>query len=342
MDETEDYRGEQLLNHGRRPSHADHPRAKSPSLLLALTAKARPHVVCLHRLLSLQNPPVPIIPVDYSSIASLTSALENVHTLISVLKVADPNAMVSYHSNMLKACSAANVSRFAPSAFTLGPASYDKVDLLTNKKTLSSLCQELGTAKGIECASFHCGGFLNYFAQGVKFPATTEGGDDEAFALAGLVDDLMLEYVNIPAGKLCVPVGYDGRPAPVTFTHIEDIGRFVAAAVDLPAGQWVQDLGMAGDTCSMGDVVEMLKAKGISLPLETISPQQCDERIAGFDQQLAEGFSLEALLGKMVAQLVKVQCEGEVSGGVVEPILNEKCPQVRPVTVQQFIDRVYG
>jgi hypothetical protein len=74
--------------------------------------------------------------------------------------------------------------------------------------------QKLLLSKGIECANFNCGGFLNYLAQGLKFPATPVGKGDEDFALGGLVDDLMLEYINIPGGKLVVPLGHDGNLRP--------------------------------------------------------------------------------------------------------------------------------
>lgn len=284
---------------------------------------------------------VSVLCVDYGSIDSLASALHDVHTLISVLKVPDPDTMIAYHSNMLKACVVAKVSRFVPSAWSLGPGSYPDIDLLANKQTISKLCEELGVKNGIECASFHCGGFLNYLAQGLAFPDTPAGSQEKEFALGGLVDDLMLEYINIPKGRLVVPVNNDGEPSPLTFTHIDDIGKFVAAAIDLPPGQWQQNLGMAGDTRTLKEVFEILRSKGVQVQQETINSQQCNERIVLFDLQLAKGFSLDALLGKMVAQMVKVQCEGTLDAGVIRPTLNELCPHVDPVSIQEFIDRLY-
>ncbi|KIX07960.1 uncharacterized protein Z518_02614 [Rhinocladiella mackenziei CBS 650.93] len=277
--------------------------------------------------------------VDYASIESLTSALRGAHTLISVFKVIDPSAMISQHSNLLKACIAANVSRFAPSDWSMGPSSHFKVDLLVHKDMLWQVCEEISAQNGVECATFQNGMFMNYLAQGKTYSGTDR--KEEEFALSGLVDDLMLEYVDIRKGKLVIPLDDVGQPSKISMTHIGDIGKFVAAAVELPPGQWKGQLGMAGDTCTLEDVLNLVRDKGIQLHHETLTTQQCDEKIRDFDQQLAKGFSIDALKGKMVAQMMKVSCEGQVDGAIIRPTLNELCPQVQPVSAREFIDRVF-
>ncbi|KIW52412.1 hypothetical protein, variant [Exophiala xenobiotica] len=279
----------------------------------------------------------PISYVDYGSTDSLTSALKGIHTLISVLKVNDPMAMISYHSNLLKSCISAKVSRYAPSDWSMGPSSHSKVDLLAHKDRLWQDCQEIGIKNGIECASFHNGMFMNYLAQGkLTCPA-----EDEQFALGGLEDDLMLQYIDIPHGKLVIPIDNQGHSSPTSMTHIGDIGTFVAAAVDLPPGQWTGHLGMVGDTCTFQHVKHLLTEVGIQVQHETITADQCDEKIRDLDEQLARGFNIGALKGKMVAQMLKVQCEGQFGGSVFESSLNRLCPQVKPVKISEFIQRVY-
>lgn len=282
-----------------------------------------------------------ILAVDYESVESLTSALQGVHSLISVVKVTDPAAMISYHSNMLKACQVAKVSRFTPSDWSLGPSSHSKIDLLAHKDAVWELCEKMGVNKGIECASFQCGGFMNYFAQGLTFAPTDSGERKKEFALGGLVDDLMLEYINIPKGKLVVPLDNERKPSTYTMTHLDDIGKFVAAAVDFPVGEWQGHLGIAGDTFSVEDVANHLKAKTVQVQQETITPYQCDEKIEHFDRELAKAFNLDALLGKMVAQMMKILCEGQVDEAVITPTLNRLCPHVKPVKIGEFIDQVY-
>ena len=175
----------------------------------------------------------PISYVDYGSTDSLTSALKGIHTLISVLKVNDPMAMISYHSNLLISCISAKVSSYAPSDWSIGPSSHLEVELLAHKDRLWQDSQEIGIKNGIERASFHNGMFMNYLAQS----EATCPDKDERFALGGLEDDLMLQYMDILHGKLVIPVDKPGNPSPTSMTHIDDIGMFVAATVDLLPGQ---------------------------------------------------------------------------------------------------------
>lgn len=279
----------------------------------------------------------PVVYVDYESVESLTAALKGIHTVISVMNTLDPSVMIAHHSVLLKACLAAHVSRFAPADFSLGPASHSTVDVLRHKDTLLQLCEEMGVKKGLECASFQNGMFMNYFAQGKTFA----DADKTELALAGLVDDFMVEYIDVPHGRLVIPLDERGQPSQTTVTHIQDIGKFVAAAVDFPPGQWKGSLGMAGDTCSFQEVADLLRAKGVHLRHETITAQQCDERIRAFDEQLAKGFNLQAFKGKMVAQMVRVQCEGQVDSAVIKPTLNKLCPEVNPIKTWDYIERVY-
>jgi predicted nucleotidyltransferase len=44
------------------------------------------------------------------------------------------------------------------------------------------------------------------------------------------------------------------------------------------------------------------------------------QRIQRFDQQLEQRFTLRALKGKMVSQMVDCMCEDEVGCAVIEPV----------------------
>ncbi|KEF51152.1 uncharacterized protein A1O9_12766 [Exophiala aquamarina CBS 119918] len=279
----------------------------------------------------------PVIYVDYGSKEQLASALKDVHTLISVLKIADPKDMINQHLNLLEACIAANVSRFAPSDWSLGPLSHSQVDLLANKDELWKVCAHVAEKYGIACADFQTGGFMNYFAQGKTF--TSE--KDKEFALGGLEDDLMLEYIDIPNGKLAIPLGASGQPSKITMTHLDDVGKFVAAAVDLPLQVWQGHLGIAGDSFSFEEAAELLEGKKVHVDRQTLLVQQCDQRIESYDDELANHFSIKALKGKMVAQMMKVQCGGQVGGAIVAATLNELCPSLNPITIREYINSVY-
>jgi len=254
-----------------------------------------------------------------------------------VLKINDPKDMVNHHVSLLEACIAANVSRFAPSDWSLGVLSHTQVDLLAGKDKLWNVCTHFAQKYGIACADFQTGGFMNYFAQGKTF--SDEKGKE--FALSGLEDDLMLEYIDIQNGKLLIPLNESGNPSKITMTHLDDVGRFVAAAIDLPLQFWAGHLGIAGDTFSFEEVAELLQGKGVNLERQTLSMQDCDQRIQSYDDELAKGFSAKALKGKMVAQMMKVQCGGQVGGAIIEGRLNEHCPDVKPITIRDYINSVY-
>src|SRR5436305_5919510 len=85
---------------------------------------------------------------------------------------------------------------------------------------------ELCLNSGLECTRFFVGMFMNYLGQ--SCPA-----DRREDALAGLEDDLMLDFINIEAGHALVPVTSDGQPCRLSLCEINDVGKLVAAALDL-------------------------------------------------------------------------------------------------------------
>lgn len=178
---------------------------------------------------------------------------------------------------------------------------------------------------------------MNYFAQGKTFSSDK----DKEYALGGLEDDLMLDYIDISKGKLVIPLDESGQASKITMTHLDDVGKFVAAAIDLPLQFWEGHLGIAGDTFSFDQVAKLLQTKDLHIEPQTLSTQQCDQYIESHDDELTKEFSTQALKGKMVAQMMKVQCRGELGGAIVEPRLNELCPSLKPITIKQYIDSIY-
>ncbi|KIV89049.1 hypothetical protein, variant [Exophiala mesophila] len=283
----------------------------------------------------------PIAYVDYSSGPSLTAALQGCQIVISVLKILDPQAMIDTHLALLAACVTAKISRFSPSDWSLGPLSHSQVDLLESRNQLWKSCSELAAEHGIYCADFQNGAFMNYFAQGKKFPNDKEGQAEEAYALGGLKDGMMLKYINLPSQKLIIPLTSDGTPSLITMTLLDDIGKFVAAAIDLPPEQWQGHLSMAGDTFTYEHVYSLMQDQGLVLPHETTTIDQCQTLIDDLDKALTHHFSLETLIEKMVAQMIQVHCRGEIGGGQLQPTLNQLCPEVKSTTIAEYLQRVY-
>jgi uncharacterized protein YbjT (DUF2867 family) len=271
----------------------------------------------------------PVRAVDYNSVESLTHGLAGVHTLISIIKSNDPEQMVLHHQNMLEAAEAAGVKRFAPSEWGMGPLANQKVDLIRPKLKIWDLC----LASRLECTRFFVGMFMNYLGQGC--PATRRRE-----ALSGLEDDLMLDFVNVEAGNALIPVTSDGRPGRLSLCELSDVGKFVAAALNLET--WEKEMGMVGSTTTMEEIVWVAERTGRLMRTKTFTKAHAQQRIAEFDQQLQRRFSLEALKGRMVAQMVECMCEDEVGCAVVEPVLNRLCPHIGPMAFDEYLTRVWS
>ncbi len=270
--------------------------------------------------------------VDYNSIPSLTRGLEGVHTVISVLNPTDPSEMLNYHSNLLEAARSAGCKRMAPSEWEGGPLTKQKVDLLRSKLDVWKMCEE----SGLECARFTPGWFMNYLGQGCPEPKKEE-------AIAGLDDNFMIDYVDIAKGKLTVPLTKDGRPAKMSMTELGDIGRFVDAALSLEEGKWEADMGMVGSTVDLEQIAHKAEeATGRKFEIKKITKKELEQREDDPDQQLAQGFSIDALLAKMVVQLMQCTCEEEVGNQIIDPVLNRLCPNVKPLDYENYLERFWS
>ena len=267
--------------------------------------------------------------VDYSSVESLTHGLADVHTLISILKCNHPDEIVLYHQNMLAAAKLAGVKRFAPSDWGMGPVANEKIDLISAKLRIWDLCLD----SGLECTRFFVGMFMNYLGQGC--PA-----DRREEALAGLEDDLMLDFINIEAGHTLIPVTTDGRPCRLSLCELNDIGRFVAAALNLEA--WLPEMGMVGSTTTVEEIVWVVERNGRLMKTTNFTKADAQQRIRKFDQQMERRFTLKTLKQKMVAQMVECMCEDEVGSAVIEPVLNRLCPHVKPMAFDEYLVRVWS
>lgn len=243
----------------------------------------------------------PISYVAYDSVESLTAALRGVHTMLSCLKIVEPSQMQETHLNLLRASIAAGtVKRFSPSDFSLGPLTHKTVDLLASKSTLLKACQDLVASQSgdIEVAQFQNGMFMQYLAQSLPNPnePAASGNSRKEALLCNLEDPMMLDYIDIASGKLVISTNTSGAPARISMTSIKDIGKFVAAAIDLPRGSWDGFMGMAGATLTLAEIRDILaeSTNAPNIKEETITTKDCEETEKRYDADLAKGFTIEA------------------------------------------------
>lgn len=285
---------------------------------------------------------VPVIPVDYGSVEGLVAALKThkIHTVISVLKILEPEQNLEYHANLLDASAAADVKRLILSDWSLANPSWTRVDALQNRLQMSQLCDR---SSGVECIMVQVGGFLEYFAQGC--------GDVDGLQ-AGLEDGLMADYIDIAKGELIIPckdVDEQKVPAKVSMTSLWDVGRFMAASLNLPIGSLGKQVGISGALFDFECVRKKLLNMGTSLEdVRYVNFSDCvalaSEKDKKFQEKIQAGkFDIVLFKEKMVAQMYACLCGEEAGGGIVTGrTLNELCPEVRTTSIDELLVRAWG
>lgn len=265
-----------------------------------------------------------VCTADYGSIPSLVNALSGVHTVISVLKIVGPHA-VEYETNLLHAAKAAGVRRFAPAAFENGPLATVRVTILAmNKPAVWQACLD----SGLEVARFSGGMFMNYLALG-------SGIDD---ATQGLFDEPIIWDVS--AGKVEMPVREDGTAPKLTMTSLRDIGRFVAAACEMSEGRWEGSMQMVGQVVAVDEVTQIIEeVTGRRMEVMTVRADELRRRVEGI-----EGFgrTRATIFQKMVSEINLLVLEEKADMCVLKPVVNEMCPQIKPMSVREMVQLAWG
>ncbi|KAH6880676.1 hypothetical protein B0T10DRAFT_551477 [Thelonectria olida] len=288
-----------------------------------------------------------IAAVDYASVDSLATALKDqgVHTLVSVTSAVD-GTQSQTQINLLHAAVNAGCKRFAPSQWGFGPTGWVEVES----------CQWMNQGVREECtmhqdqiefAYFNQGSFMNYIGHGIFATPEPVSVGDEAFAKyrsgAGyklgedeaceglhrqgpLSDQSGAFLIGLKNGIAELPVKQDGQWPRVSFTSMRDVGRFVAAALDIP--NWEEEMGMAGDTLTMGELLASAEAvTGKEFKVTLLRQEDLEERLANatdFMERMWIEFHLAYIRDR----------EDEV---VLRPALNRLCPAVKPMTVRGYM-----
>ncbi|KAJ6186503.1 hypothetical protein N7519_007804 [Penicillium mononematosum] len=186
---------------------------------------------------------LPIIQTDYAEEKSITTALEekNVHTIISTLGL-DFEDVSNAQLRLISAAAASKcVKRFAPSEFNVD---YDLPDsvLPYPEKRFHSVARRAIEKTRLEYTYFVCGMFMDYFGM-----PKIESPLRPTYSIL----DLQNNQIKVPGNGKAI----------LAMTMARDVGRYVAAAVDLP--QWPKVLTIIGSQISLNDLVDVaVAAKG--------------------------------------------------------------------------------
>ncbi|KAK2757028.1 hypothetical protein FQN54_004997 [Arachnomyces sp. PD_36] len=288
--------------------------------------------------------------VDYLNQESLASALKDVHTVLSVTSAID-GTQAQIQINLVNAAVTAGCKRFAPSQWSFGPVAYQKIGAL--KMGFEGVWEECMKHKDkIECARFNNGAFMNYLGHGI-YPVDSKldeeaqlqklkdgkgymDNEDQACQglsrEGGLEDDSSGAYpINFTTGIAEFPVNDDGKWPRICMTSLKDVGSFVVASLTLP--KWEENMTMVGDMLPMNELLSIA---------EDVTGKK-------FQVKFVKKEELEAKMGKLVLPNdfldwmwtdIKLAYSRDEEGEVVlDPVVNRLCPEVRPVTVREYIER---
>ncbi|KAH8722659.1 hypothetical protein GQ44DRAFT_348038 [Phaeosphaeriaceae sp. PMI808] len=306
----------------------------SPGLGCSIVTAIRQHpndlnVVVLSRESSstplwLQEARIEVRKVNYSSEDSLYRALQGVHTVICVLLASD-GTWASAQTNLLNASLRAGVTRFAPAEFGLGTAAGSRVDMFQPSiSVMSSLRDARAKNPDFEYAGFHVGLFMNYLGYGAP----------DAEAATHRMRDTWVFVWDVARMKASIPLTRDGKIPSMSLTEISDIGRFVAAACLLPKGSWKEDFGVVGETMRLDDVVKLIeKVRGrkMTITYRTYEQIKEEERLEEVVYPNKFWLQIELLVGR-----------DKVGESVIQPVVNELCPNIQPLSVEGYLRKFWG
>lgn len=256
--------------------------------------------------------------VDYTSHTALVSALRGAHTVISVL-FSNSSIWFTTQIALLHAAKAAGAKRFVPSEFGIGINGTPQIDGLAGSQDVWKACEE----SGLEWTRFENGLFMNYLG----FAAPDDRREE---ASGGREKDGEWFYCATKT-RAELPVKADGTFPRITMTAMEDIGKCVARSLSLE--RWDTVSNFVGDTLPMDEVVRIADSvMGKKWEITTVSPAEYEKRIT---EEQDEG-------KKFWLQLGLVYTRDAIDEGVLEPQLNQLLPDLKPLTVKDYMLKYYG
>ena len=245
--------------------------------------------------------------VDYGSAQGLETALQGVHTVISCIWSFGPDFETSQLA-LLKAAKHAGVKRFVPSDWATDQ--YDSISVYAAKATVWNAVK----MSGLEYTRFINGIWMNLWGLGTPH--------NEAEALSGYVGPPFL----IDMKKRTALIPGDGSQK-VVFTNMRDVGKFVAASLDLQ--HWDPDSRIVGDEKSYAEVVDLAESITAASFEKTYYPESQIKTV------LAGNPDPEQLFFHQFMRLI-------VDGGLeFKANVNSRFPDIKPVSVEEYLTKYW-
>ncbi|KAI5456759.1 hypothetical protein BGZ63DRAFT_428865 [Mariannaea sp. PMI_226] len=266
----------------------------------------------------INQPEVTVLIVDYSSPENIEGVLKAnaIDTVISCLTMNTEEGSQAQLNLIEGAAKSTTVRRFAPSEFGIDYMAASKANypFPSTDFKVAAVNKLLGFPT-MKYTRFINGTFMDYFGP---------------FQSRLNVIALVVDYEN---GKAVV--AGDGN-TPVVITHSTDVARFVAAALDLE--EWPEASVIRGDKVTLNELVAFAE---ISHKFD-VSHDKLDDVKAGKSTELPANIQKYAYLPKQVIDNISQIAGLAMDSGWMDlkgPFLNDRFPELEPMSVQAFYKR---
>lgn len=226
---------------------------------------------------------------------------------------------------------------------------------MSTKWTFGGVWEECVAQKDkIECAKFNHGSFMNYIGHGI-YPVPSHvdeasllekmkggggymAGEDDAcqglLRQGDLKDGSGAFLIGLKNGIAELPQKDDGSWPRITMTSMKDVGRFVVASLNLPSGKWEENMTMAGDTLTMGELLAHAEAiTGRKFEASVVKQADLEKKMRETTQ--------DNFMAQMWAEFKLAYIRDMEDEVVLKPVVNQLCPAVKPMGLREYMETFY-
>ena len=176
------------------------------------------------------------------------------------------------------------------------------------------------------------GVFMNYL--GIGSSKDTER-EEEATAGVDRSGDIGNGSIllDISSGKAEIPLTEDGRVPRVMLTEMNNIGEFVAAALDLE--KWERDMNIVGSIIRLDELVRIAEeVRGKKFEVVKLEKKGLVEEHAALGE--------EQFVKQLWVEYKLLLTADKVGESFLDPVVNELCPGVKAVDVESYLKKYWG
>lgn len=255
-------------------------------------------------------PNVQHVAVDFYDPVALDAALQGVHTVICTIFDLDEDAFIATSLALLQSALRVGAKRFAPSEFGPHGLHDDTIEVYRRKAVVADAVRK----SGIEYTLFDTGFFMDALAVGA--PGATPSPYKPIYDVENLT-------ATIPG---------DGS-AYMTYIRGEDLGKLVAASLELE--KWPEVSRMIGDRKTFNEILRLAeKVRGGKFSVSYVSLETMKKRL----DELRDPSDIAALVQTQFC----IEMVASDRLGSPDANLNDLCPQVKPMGIEEFLQKWWG